>query len=75
MDEKIKTIKGIIISAIIKSLKIKNFRGIQSLELIFTALNMIIGNNGSNKTNILEALNFALSPHYLANRIKPTDFY
>lgn len=36
---------------------------------------MIIGNNGTNKTNILEALNFALSPTYLANRIKPTDFY
>ncbi len=62
-------------STIIKSLKIENFRGIQSLELNFTDLNMIIGNNGTNKTNILEALNFALSPTYLANRIKPTDFY
>lgn len=62
-------------STIIKSLKIKNFRGIQSLELNFTDLNMIIGNNGTNKTNILEALNFALLPSYLANRIKPTDFY
>ncbi|PNR90314.1 hypothetical protein HWHPT5561_09675 [Petrotoga sp. HWH.PT.55.6.1] len=62
-------------STIIKSLKIKNFRGIQSIELNFTDLNMIIGNNGTNKTNILEALNFALSPAYLANRIKPTDFY
>jgi predicted ATP-dependent endonuclease of OLD family len=62
-------------STIIKSLKIENFRGIQSLEMNFRDLNMIIGNNGTNKTNILEALNFALSPVYLANRIKPTDFY
>jgi len=59
----------------IKKVKIKNFRGIQEQELELDHFNMFIGNNGTNKTNVLEAINFALSPAFLSSRIKNTDFY
>lgn len=36
---------------------------------------MLIGNNGTSKTSILEAVNFALSPSFLSGRIKHTDFF
>ncbi len=42
---------------IIKSLRVKNFRGIKDLQIHFDHLNIFIGNNGTNKTNILEAIN------------------
>ncbi|MDR2406681.1 MAG: hypothetical protein LBE13_00995, partial [Bacteroidales bacterium] len=34
-----------------------------------------IGNNGTGKTSVLEAIHFALSPYYLSGRIKHTDFF
>jgi len=61
--------------AIIKSITIENFRGIQNLILTFDALNIFIGNNGTNKTAILEAINYAFSHSLLSGRIKPTDFH
>jgi predicted ATP-dependent endonuclease of OLD family len=60
---------------IIDSISIENFRGIQNLNLTFDSLNIFIGNNGTNKTSILEAINYAFSPSFLSGRIKPTDFY
>lgn len=60
---------------IIKSLRVKNFRGIKELQINFEHLNMFIGNNGTNKTSILEAINYAFSPAFLSGRIKSTDFY
>ncbi len=59
----------------IKSIKIENFRGIKSTEISFENLNILIGDNGTNKTSILEAINYALSPTFLSGRIKTTDFY
>lgn len=61
--------------ALIKSIKIENFRGIQSAEISSENLNIFIGDNGTNKTSILEAINFAFSPSFLSGRIKSTDFY
>ena len=60
---------------IIKSITIKNFRGIKNKKIDFENLTMFIGDNGTNKTSILEAVNFAFSPAFLSGRIKSTDFY
>lgn len=60
----------------IKSITIKNFRGIKELvDLPLKNLTILIGNNGTSKTAILEAINFCLSPYYLAGRIKQLDFH
>lgn len=37
-------------------------------------LSIFIGDNATGKTSILEAVNFALSPHFLSGRIKHSDF-
>lgn len=59
----------------IKELTIKNFRGLQLLERIqCDKFNIFIGDNGTSKTTILEALNHAFSPNFLAGKIKHTDF-
>jgi predicted ATP-dependent endonuclease of OLD family len=55
---------------------IKNFRGIESLENIeLKDFSVIIGDNGTSKTAVLEAINFALSPSFLSGRIKLSDFH
>jgi predicted ATP-dependent endonuclease of OLD family len=60
----------------IKKVSIKHFRGIEDLPSFeLKNLSMLIGNNGTSKTSILEAINFALSPSFLSGRIKHTDFY
>lgn len=43
----------------IRKLKIENFKSIQSLDLELGRFNILIGENGSGKTNILEAIAFA----------------
>lgn len=59
----------------IRELNIKNFRGLEALEKIeCDAFNIFIGDNGTSKTTILEAINHAFSPNFLAGRIKHTDF-
>ena len=58
----------------IKELNIKNFRGLEALEKIeCDAFNIFIGDNGTSKTTILEAINHAFSPNFLAGRIKHLD--
>lgn len=60
----------------IETVSIKHFRGIEDLPAFkLKNLSMLIGNNGTSKTSILEAVNFALSPSFLSGRIKHTDFY
>lgn len=60
----------------IKTVSIKHFRGIEDLPTFdLKNLSMLIGNNGTSKTSILEAVNFALSPSFLSGRIKHTDFF
>jgi len=59
----------------IKELNIKNFRGLESIENIeCDKFNIFIGDNGTSKTTILEAINHIFSPNFLAGRIKHTDF-
>lgn len=59
----------------IKSVSIENFRSIRKQSFNSKELSIFIGNNGTGKTSILEAVNFCLSPQFLSSRIKHTDFY
>lgn len=61
----------------IKSVSIKNFRGIKKLEspVELGNLNFFIGDNGTGKTTLLEAINFCLSSGYVASRLDVNDFY
>jgi len=61
----------------LKSVTIKNFRGIGELEspIEFSDFSIFIGDNGTGKTAILEAVNFCLSPGFVASRLDVNDFY
>ncbi len=59
----------------IKKVKIENFRSIKSQEIELKNYTILIGDNGTGKTSVLEAINYALSPFFLSGRIKHTDFY
>ncbi len=60
----------------IKQIFIEKFRGIEKLENFqLEDLSLLVGENGTSKTSILEAINFCLSPYFLSGRIKHTDFY
>lgn len=61
----------------IKNVYIKNFRGIDKLDapVEFSDFNIFIGDNGTAKTAILEAINYCLSPGYMASRLDINDFH
>lgn len=61
----------------IKSVSITNFRGIKNLKapVALGAINFLIGDNGTGKTSILEAVNFCLSSGYVAGRLDVNDFH
>lgn len=60
----------------IKTITIQNFRGIKELkDFPLSNLSLLIGENGTSKTSILEAINFCLSPYFTPGKIKHTDFY
>lgn len=61
----------------IKNVFIKNFRGISQLDtpIELLNLNVLIGDNGTSKTAILEAINLCLSPGYVASRFDINDFH
>jgi predicted ATP-dependent endonuclease of OLD family len=61
----------------IKSVIIKNFRGIEKLSnpVEFGSLNFFVGDNGTGKTSLLEAVNFCLSSGYVASRLDVNDFH
>ncbi len=59
----------------IEKVYIKNFRSIKEVNISLKDLTILIGNNGTGKTSILEAIHFALSPNFLSSKIKQTDFY
>lgn len=59
----------------IKSLYIKNFRCFESLELDFESLHGLIGENGTGKTAVLEALNLVTSSSYTASKVTEQDFH
>lgn len=59
----------------IKCVKIQNFRGIENHTFEFLGFNVLIGDNGTSKTTILEAINYCLSPSFVSSRVKYTDFH
>jgi len=59
----------------IEKIKTQNFRILKEQEIDLKNYNIIIGENGTGKTSILEAVNFALSRSELSGRIKHTDFH
>jgi predicted ATP-dependent endonuclease of OLD family len=59
----------------IDTVYIKNFRSIEEAHVSLKDISIFIGNNGTGKTSILEAIHFALSPYYLSGRVKYTDFF
>ncbi|MCX7929083.1 MAG: AAA family ATPase [Patescibacteria group bacterium] len=54
-------------SKIIQSIEIANFPRIKNCKIDFQNLNVFIGDNGTNKTSILEAINYAFSPSFLSS--------
>ncbi|PIR69626.1 MAG: hypothetical protein COU47_01845 [Candidatus Niyogibacteria bacterium CG10_big_fil_rev_8_21_14_0_10_46_36] len=62
----------------IKTVSVKNFRGIggdEPTSFECENFNLFIGDNGTSKTAILEAINLCLSSSYAASRLSIKDFY
>lgn len=60
----------------INSLHLKNFRGFADKKINnISNLQAFVGENGSGKTSVLEAINFITSPGYISKKIKPDDFH
>lgn len=59
----------------ISRIHISNFRAIKNETFDFNDLNVIIGNNGTAKTTILEAINMCLSTSFTAAKVKYSDFH
>jgi len=61
----------------ISRLKIENFRGVKETELLFKDHVVLIGDNNTGKSTILEAINLVLGPDRLSRRppIDEHDFY
>jgi predicted ATP-dependent endonuclease of OLD family len=60
---------------IIKNVYIKNFRSIEEANISLKDLSIFIGDNGTGKTAILEAIHLALSASNYSGRINYTDFF
>lgn len=58
----------------ISGVTIENFRGHKNTELEFTDHHVLVGENGSGKTAVLEAINYATSSYYLSSRLDEQDF-
>ncbi len=58
----------------IKKINIENFRCFTTLGISFEEFNSLVGENGTGKTAVLEAINLALSPAFVASRIDEQDF-
>ena len=61
----------------ISKLRIKRFRGIRECELLFADHAVLVGDNNSGKSTVLEAINLALGPDRLSRKpvINEHDFY
>lgn len=59
----------------VSRIKIENFRGHKFTELEFTDHHVLVGENGSGKTAVLEAINYATSSYYLSSRLDEQDFH
>ena len=61
----------------IVTLKIDNFRGIKNCEIFFPDHSVLVGDNNSGKSTILEAIDLVLGPERMARYpvIDEHDFY
>ena len=61
----------------IARIKIKNFRGIKDGEILFPDHVVLVGDNNSGKSTILEAIDLVLGPERLSKHpvIDEHDFY
>ena len=61
----------------ISKVEIKNFRGIQSAEIYLTKYSVLLGDNNTGKTTVLEALDLVLGPDRLSRStvVDEHDFY
>lgn len=61
----------------ISKIEIKNFRGIQSAEIYLTKHSVLLGDNNTGKTTVLEALDLVLGPDRLSRStvVDEHDFY
>jgi len=61
----------------IAKLNIKNFRGIKQCEIIFSGHTVLVGDNNTGKSTILEAIDLVLGPERLSRypAIDEHDFY
>jgi predicted ATP-dependent endonuclease of OLD family len=58
----------------ISRVRIEHFRGHTDTTLEFSNHHALVGENGSGKTAVLEAINYATSPYYLSSKIDEQDF-
>jgi len=58
----------------VTSLQIRNFRSLREFEADFGKLTSLVGENGTGKTAVIEALFFCLAPHTGTGRFSEQDF-
>ncbi|MBK7383218.1 MAG: AAA family ATPase [Flavobacteriales bacterium] len=58
----------------IKQVTIENFRNHKHTVIDFTDHHVLVGENGSGKTSVLVAINYALSSSFLSSRLDEQDF-
>lgn len=59
----------------VEKVTIENFRAHKFTEISFANHHVLVGENGAGKTSVLEAIDYALSPGFLASRIEEQDFH
>jgi predicted ATP-dependent endonuclease of OLD family len=59
----------------INNIHIQNFRSIKNEQITLNDFTLLIGNNATGKTSVLEAINYALSSSYISGKIQQSDFY
>src|SRR5687768_16846953 len=58
----------------LKSIHIENFRCFEKVDIPLEKITTIVGENGSGKSAVLEAINFVVSPNVASARISEQDF-
>ncbi len=59
----------------INKVSIENFRSLKKVEIDLILLHAIVGENGTGKTSILEAINYVTSREYASRKIDEQDFH
>lgn len=59
----------------INHVRIENFRSHKLTDIDLVDHHVLVGENGSGKTAVLEAINYATSPYFLSSRLDEQDFH